>query len=41
MNGFIDHTLGTTSNYSTIANLHTLQIITAHAKPFSGLLYLR
>jgi hypothetical protein len=26
--------LGTTSNYSTIANLHTLQFTTAPAKPF-------
>jgi hypothetical protein len=31
---------GTTSNYSAIANLHTFQIITAPAKPFSSLLYL-
>jgi hypothetical protein len=34
--GFIDHLytqLGTTSNYSAIANLHTLQITTAFAKP--------
>jgi hypothetical protein len=33
--GFIGHfytQLGTTSNYSTIANPHTLQITTAHAK---------
>jgi hypothetical protein len=27
--------LGTTSNYSTVANLHTLQITTAPAKSFS------
>jgi hypothetical protein len=36
-NGFIDHLytqLGTTSNYSATANLHTLQITTAIAKPF-------
>jgi hypothetical protein len=35
--GFIDFfstRLGTTSNYSAIANLHTLQITTAPAKPF-------
>jgi hypothetical protein len=35
--GFIHHLftqLGTTSNYSTILNLHTLQITTAHAKSF-------
>jgi hypothetical protein len=25
--------LGTTSNYSTIVDLHTLQITTVHAKP--------
>jgi hypothetical protein len=31
--------LGTTINYSAIANLHTLQIITAPAKPFFSLLY--
>jgi hypothetical protein len=33
--GFIDHLytqLGTTSNYSAIANLHALQFTTAHAK---------
>jgi hypothetical protein len=37
LNGFIDHSfipLGTTSNYSAIANLHTLQIATAPAKLF-------
>jgi hypothetical protein len=37
MNGFIDHIytpLGTTSNYSGIANLHNSQINTAPAKPF-------
>jgi hypothetical protein len=37
MNGFIDHLytpLGTTSNYSATADLHTLQITTAPAKPF-------
>jgi hypothetical protein len=33
--------LGTTSNYSAIANLHTLQITTAPVKPFSSLLYLQ
>jgi hypothetical protein len=35
VNGFIDHLytpFGTTSNYSAIANLHSLQITTAHAK---------
>jgi hypothetical protein len=35
VNGFIDHlytSLGTTSIYSAIANLHTLQITTAQAK---------
>jgi hypothetical protein len=35
--GFIDHLytpLGTTSTYSAIANLHTLQITTASAKSF-------
>jgi hypothetical protein len=32
--GFIYHLrIVTTSNYNTIANLHTLQITTAHAKP--------
>jgi hypothetical protein len=32
--GFIDHIqIVVTSNYNAIANLHTLQIITAHAKP--------
>jgi hypothetical protein len=43
MNGFIDYLytpLGTTSNYSAIADLHTLQITAAPAKPFSSLLYL-
>jgi hypothetical protein len=30
--------LGTTSNYSAIANLHTLQITTAPDKPFSSLM---
>jgi hypothetical protein len=30
--------LGTTSNYSAIANVHTLQNTTAPAKPFSSLL---
>jgi hypothetical protein len=37
VNGFIDHLhtpLGTTSNYSAIANLHTLQITTPDATPF-------
>jgi hypothetical protein len=41
--GFIDHfytPLGTTSNYSAIANLHTLQITTAPAKAFAMLLCL-
>jgi hypothetical protein len=32
--------LGTTSDYSIIANLHILQITTAQAKPFSNLLSL-
>jgi hypothetical protein len=35
--GFIDHLhtpLGTTSNYSTVSNLHTLQITAAFAKLF-------
>jgi hypothetical protein len=35
--GFIDHLytpLETTGNYGTIANLHTLQITIAPAKPF-------
>jgi hypothetical protein len=35
--GFTDHlytSLGTTSNYSAIANLHALQVTTAQAKPF-------
>jgi hypothetical protein len=43
VNGFIDHvytSLGTTNNYSDIANLHTLQITTAPTKPFSSLLWL-
>jgi hypothetical protein len=32
--GFIDHLqIVTTGNCNTIANLHTLQITTAHAKP--------
>jgi hypothetical protein len=37
VNGFIDHLhtpIGTTSNYSAITNLHTLQITTVPAKPF-------
>jgi hypothetical protein len=37
--GFIDHVntgLVTTLNYSTIANLHTLQITKAHAKSFEA-----
>jgi hypothetical protein len=36
--GFIDHLhtrLGTTSSYSAAANLHTLQVTTAHAKSVS------
>jgi hypothetical protein len=39
--GFIYHLYippGTTSNYSTTANLHNSQITTASAKPFSSLL---
>jgi hypothetical protein len=44
VNGFIDHLyeytpLGTTNNYSSIANVHSLQITTAPAKPFYSLLY--
>jgi hypothetical protein len=41
VNGFIDNLytpLGTTSNYSNIAHLHTFQITTAPAEPFSSLL---
>jgi hypothetical protein len=41
VNGFINHLytpLGTKSNYSAIANLHTLQITTAPVKPFFSLL---
>jgi hypothetical protein len=41
VNGFIDHLytpFETTSNYSAIANIHTLQITTAHAQHFSSLL---
>jgi hypothetical protein len=34
--GFIDHNLMTTLNHSAIANLHTLQITTAHAKSFQS-----
>jgi hypothetical protein len=37
--GFIDHfntRLVTTLTYSAIADLHTLQITTAHAKPFQS-----
>jgi hypothetical protein len=44
VNGFIDRLntpLGTTSNYSTIANLQTLQITTPPAKLFSSLLFLQ
>jgi hypothetical protein len=40
---FIDHLytlLGATSIYNAIADLHTLQITTATAKPFSSLLCL-
>jgi hypothetical protein len=40
-NGFINHLyapLGTASNYSAIADLHTSQITAASAKPFSSLL---
>jgi hypothetical protein len=39
VNGFIGHLytqLGTTSNYSVIANLHTIQITKACAKSFSA-----
>jgi hypothetical protein len=42
-NGFINHLytqIGTTSNYSATANLHT-SITTAPAKPFSTLLRLQ
>jgi hypothetical protein len=40
--GFVDHlhTTRTTSNYSAIADRHTLQITTASAKPFFSLLFL-
>jgi hypothetical protein len=31
---YIDTRLVTTLNYSAVANLHTLQITTAHAKSF-------
>jgi hypothetical protein len=35
--GFIDHLhVVPTSNYNTIANFHTLQITTAHAKSFQS-----
>jgi hypothetical protein len=37
---FLYTPLGTTRNYSAIANLHTLQITTASARPFSSLLCL-
>jgi hypothetical protein len=43
VNGFIDHLytpLRTASNYSAIANRHTLQITTAPTKPFASLLWL-
>jgi hypothetical protein len=43
VNGFIDHLctpVGTTSNFSAIASLHTLQITAAPAKPFSSMLRL-
>jgi hypothetical protein len=42
VNGFIDHLYarhGNTNNYSAIADLHTLQIITAHAKAQSFLVF--
>jgi hypothetical protein len=42
VNGFIAHLytlLETTSNYSTIAGLHTSQITTAHAKPQSFIVF--
>jgi hypothetical protein len=42
VNGFLDHLytrLGTASNYSAIADLHTLRITTAHAKPQSFILF--
>jgi hypothetical protein len=42
VNGFVDHLytpLGTTSNYSALDNLHTLQITTAHAKPQSFIIF--
>jgi hypothetical protein len=41
VNGFIDHfytPLGTTSNYSAIADLRNSQITTAPAKLFSSML---
>jgi hypothetical protein len=35
--GFIDHfQVINTSNYNTIANIHTLQITTAHAESFQS-----
>jgi hypothetical protein len=43
VNGFIDHLhtqLGTTTNYSAIANPHNSQITTGPAKLSSSLLYL-
>jgi hypothetical protein len=42
LNGFIDRLyipLGTTNNYSAIAELHILKITTAPTKSFSSLLY--
>jgi hypothetical protein len=42
VNGFIVRLytrLGTTSNYIAIADLHTLQIMTAHAKPQSLIVF--
>jgi hypothetical protein len=43
MNLFIDHlytSLGSTSNYSAIANLHKSKITPSPAKPSSSLLFL-
>jgi hypothetical protein len=42
LNGFIDHLytrLGTASNYSIIADIHTLQIATARVKPQSCIVF--
>jgi hypothetical protein len=39
-NDYVYTPLGTTSNYSTVPNLHPLQMTTAPAKPSSTRLYL-